>query len=87
MSLYCGIDLYSNKHVVTIIDENDKILFERRLPNKLETTFQFLSAYRDHIIGIAVASNYNWYWLVDGLMDAGYALRLVHTSATKQYEV
>ena len=86
MSFYCGIDLHSNNHVVTIIDEDDSIVFERRLPNKLETTLLCLSAYENKLIGIAVESTYNWYWLVDGLMDAGYALRLVNTSAIKQYE-
>jgi transposase len=86
MSLYCGIDLHSNNHVITIIDENDNKLFERRMPNKLETTLNWLSEYQDDVAGIAVESTYNWYWLVDGLMDAGYSLHLVNTSAVKQYE-
>ena len=29
---------------------------------------------------------YNWYWLVDGLMDAGYRVHLAHPSAIKKYE-
>ena len=33
-----------------------------------------------------VESTYNWYWLVDGLMEAGYRLHLANTSAIKQYE-
>jgi transposase len=33
-----------------------------------------------------VESTYNWYWLVDGLMDAGYEAHLVNTSAVKRYE-
>ena len=36
--------------------------------------------------GIAVESPFNWYWLVDGLMAAGYKLHLVNTAAVKQYE-
>ena len=31
-------------------------------------------------------STFNWYWLVDGLMDAGYPVSLVNTSAVQQYE-
>ncbi len=31
-------------------------------------------------------STYNWYWLVDGLMAAGYRVHLVNTAAVKQYE-
>jgi transposase len=33
-----------------------------------------------------VESTYNWYWLVDGLMAAGYRVHLVNTAAVKQYE-
>jgi len=32
-----------------------------------------------------VESTYNWYWLVDGLMDKGYPLHLANTLAIKQY--
>jgi transposase len=34
-----------------------------------------------------VESTYNWYWLVDGLMDAGYSsAHLANPAAIKQYE-
>jgi len=86
MSLYCAIDLHSNNHVITIIDDHDQKLFERRMPNKLDTTLDCLSPYQNELTGIAVESTYNWYWLVDGLMEAGYPLQLVNTAAVKQYE-
>ena len=28
---------------------------------------------------IVVESTFNWYWLVDGLQEAGYKVRLAHT--------
>jgi transposase len=31
-----------------------------------------------------VESTYNWYWLVDGLMDAGYRVHLANTTASEQ---
>ena len=31
MGLYCGIDLHSNNHVLTVIDETDRRVYERRL--------------------------------------------------------
>ncbi|HEY0376721.1 MAG TPA: hypothetical protein VGC87_07170, partial [Pyrinomonadaceae bacterium] len=31
-------------------------------------------------------STFNWYWLVDGLLEAGYRVQLVNTSAVRQYE-
>lgn len=33
MKLYCGVDLHSNNGVYVVIDENDKKLLHRRLPN------------------------------------------------------
>ena len=33
-----------------------------------------------------VESTYNWYWLVDGLMDQGHRVNLANTAAIQQYE-
>jgi transposase len=59
---------------------------EKRLPNKLEFSLALMAPYQDDITGIAIESTYNWYWLVDGLMDAGYQVHLVNTAAVKQYD-
>ena len=32
-----------------------------------------------------VESTYNWYWLVDGLMDADYRVHLANPAAIQQY--
>ena len=47
---------------------------------------QQLSAYQDSLQGIVVESTYNWYWLVDSLMDQGHKLHLANTAAIQQYE-
>jgi transposase len=86
MSLYCGIDLHSTNQVVVILDEEDRPVLERRLPNRLDVVLEELGAYREDLAGIAVESTYNWYWLVDGLMEADHSVSLVNTSAVKQYE-
>jgi len=86
MGLYCGIDLHSNNHVLTVIDEADRRVYERRLPNELAITKAALEPYRTELVAVAVESTFNWYWLVDGLMEAGYAVRLVNTAAVRQYE-
>ncbi len=36
MSFYSAIDLHANNHVLTIIDDQDKRVFEQRLDNGLE---------------------------------------------------
>lgn len=86
MALYCGIDLHSNNHVVVVIDECDRRLLERRLPNELPVTLRALEPYREDLRGVAVESTFNWYWLVDGLMAQGYPMSLVNTAvAAKRY--
>ncbi|SDW10019.1 hypothetical protein SAMN05421882_10031, partial [Nitrosomonas communis] len=54
MQHYCGIDLHSNNHVVVVIDEEDKRVFEKRLSNDLSLTLQALSPYQESLQGIAV---------------------------------
>jgi len=86
MKLYGAIDLHSNNNVTVVIDEQDKVVYEKRLPNDLAVIAQQLSAYQDSLQGIVVESTYNWYWLVDGLMDKGHKLHLANTAAIQQYE-
>ena len=85
MSLYCGIDLHSNNHLLVVSDEKDKRLFEERLPNNLNQTLAALKPYKRRLKGIVVESTFNWYWLVDGLMDAGYKVHLANPAGIQQY--
>ena len=82
---FCGIDLHSNNSVVVVTDETDKVLTNRRCPNDLTKILALLAPHRDELTGIVVESTYNWYWLVDGLIAAGYAVKLANTVAMKQY--
>lgn len=86
MKLYCGIDLHSNNHVIVVIDQNDTRIIEKRVPNDLRETLRILNPFVEHLSGVAIESTFNWYWLVDGLMDAGYPVMLVNTTAVKKYE-
>ena len=85
MKLYGGIDLHSNNSVIALLDEEDKPVYRRRLPNDLSVILGELASYRDKIEGLVVESTYNWYWLVDGLMEAGYQVHLANTTAIVQY--
>jgi transposase len=86
MRLYCGIDLHGNNNVISIIDEEGSVMFEKRLPNDLEKIRQALKPHREKIVGIVVESTYNWYWLVDGLMEDGYLVHLANPAAIQQYD-
>lgn len=85
MTLYCGIDLHSNNSQVALIDEMDQVVREKRLPNDFELINQYLAPYQDSLAGVVVESTYNWYWLVDGLMESGYPVHLANTLAIQQY--
>ena len=80
--LYVGMDLHSRNIYTGIIDKGFKRIFKRRLINDLPVIVDALEPFRNEIQGIAVESTYNWYWLVDGLMDAGYGcIHLANPSA------
>lgn len=86
MELYAAIDLHSNNSVVMVIDAQDRTLFAERLPNDLSAIVAALRSCPGTLHGVAVESTYNWYWLVDGLQDAGFTVHLVNTAAVKQYD-
>ena len=86
MKKYSGIDLHSNNNVVVITDESDAVLYRRRLRNELGEVLEALEPHRGELVGIAVESTYNWYWLVDGLQAAGYTVHLANTAAMKKYD-
>jgi transposase len=86
MKLYGGIDLHSNNSVIALLDEEDKVVYRRRLANDLAIVLAELAPFEDAIEGLVVESTYNWYWLADGLMAAGYRVHLANTAAIVQYE-
>ena len=87
MELYSGLDLHSRNTYIGILDTDFKRVFKKRISNKLDLILETLEPFRDQLKGFVVESTYNWYWLVDGLMDAGYGcVYLANPSAIKQYE-
>lgn len=84
--MYGGIDLHSNNSVVAVIDDADHIVAQKRLPNDVTKIVGFLSQWKGELAGVVVESTYNWYWLVDGLQDAGFIVHLANTAAIKQYD-
>ena len=72
MKLYGGIDLYSKNFVVAIINEQGEILTVKRLNNDMSVILSFLSPYKDNLKELVVESTFNWYWLVDALMDTEF---------------
>jgi transposase len=86
MTLYGGIDVHANNRVIALLDADDQVVAERRLPNDLNTILAYLAPPHAELAGLVVESTDNWYWLVDGLREAGYRVHLAHTTAIRQYE-
>jgi transposase len=85
MQLYTAFDLHSNNTYLGIIDENGKREFKRKLPNDPAVIIETLKPFKADIIGIAVESTYNWYWLVDLLMAEGYKVHLANPAEIQKY--
>lgn len=83
--LYAGSDLHGNSNFLGIIDAQGKRVFKKKMPNELVLIRQTLQPFQGELVGIAVESTYNWYWLVDGLMEEGYKVHLANPSAIQQY--
>ena len=75
--LYAGFDLHGNNNYLGIVDGDGKRVFKKELSNHMEWIREVLVAFEAELVGIAVESTYNWYWMVDGLMDKGYKVHLV----------
>lgn len=86
MKLYAAIDLHSNNSVVVVIDEEDRVMYQKRLPNDLGLILEALASFCGQLVGVVVESTFNWYWLVDGLMEAGYRVHLANPAAIQHYE-
>lgn len=86
MVLYAGIDLHSNNSMIVVQDEQDNVVGRKRLVNDLATVCEWLKPYREDLAGVVVESTYNWYWLVDGLLEQGYTVHLANTAALQPYD-
>jgi transposase len=88
MKLYAGMDLHSNNTYIGISDEDDRRVFKGRFPNQLSVILKVLEPYEPNIVGIVVESTFNWYWLVDGLMENVYKDRvhLAHPAGFQPYK-
>jgi len=85
MELYAGLDLHSRNTYIGIMDETFNRVFKKRVSNDLDQILQTLKPFKKRLKGFVVESTYNWYWLVDGLIEHGYPVHLANTLAIQQY--
>ena len=81
-----GLDLHSNNVMIGVINQEGKRVAHRKLECDLKAVTEFLKPLKPQLQSMAVESTFNWYWLVDGLMDAGYRVHLANPNAMQQYD-
>ncbi len=86
MKLYTGFDLHSSNNYLAIVDKKGKRVFKKKLRNDPKNILTALMPHKNNISGIVVESTYNWYWLVDLLMEEGYKVHLANPAAIQQYK-
>jgi len=57
--LYGGIDLHANNSVIVLIDEQEQVVSETRMPNDLSNILFHLRPFQARIHGLVVESTYN----------------------------
>lgn len=85
MLLYGGIDLHASSNHIALIDGDRRRVMRRKLANDPELILEVLKPYKADLVGVVVESTYNWYWLVDLLMDEGYKVHLANPCAIQRY--
>ena len=86
LQLYGGIDLHSTSNHIGIIDAQDRRVLKKKLPNDPRIIVATLEPFHRELVGVVVESTFNWYWLVDLLMEEGYRVHLANPSGMKRYE-
>jgi transposase len=79
------MDLHANNSVVVLLNAQDPVIYQKRFSHDLPTLLEALAPHPGEIEGVVVEATYNWYWLVDGLMEAGYRVHLANPAAMQQY--
>jgi transposase len=77
MQFYCGLDLSARTCQVCVIDEKISVLVQEKVPNEMPCIIDLIEPYKE-TLEVVVESSFNWYWLVDGLQEAGYDICLAH---------
>ncbi|MBW1947506.1 MAG: IS110 family transposase [Deltaproteobacteria bacterium] len=86
MELYAAFDLHATNSLLGIVDKDGRRLFKKKLCNDSQLILEVLRSRKEQIVGIAVESTFNWYWMVDALMEQGYRVHLANPSGIQRYE-
>jgi transposase len=84
--LYAGADLHGNNVFISVCDHNGGNVFRKRVKADLNAVNAALNPFWERIAALGVESTFNWYWLVDGLMEQGHPVKLGNPAKMTQYQ-
>ena len=80
---YIGIDLHRKRSQVAALDEQDELLFTRRVPTRPAELFEVLASVGEAPVEVVFEATFGWGWLADLLAEAGIPTHMAHPLATK----
>jgi len=83
---YAAIDLHSNNMTLVVMDPQGRVVKQAKLFCELPAVDAALQPFKKRLKAVVVESTFNWYWLVDGLEDLGYPVRLANPAGFEPYE-
>jgi len=85
MGLYAGCDLHAKSNYWGVVDGEGKRVFKKKLRNDAGAILEMLRGMGGDLVGVVVESTFNWYWLVDVLMEGGYWVHLANPTKMQKY--
>jgi transposase len=83
--LIAGIDLHGNNLVIGVINESGERLKHKKIDCDLKQVVDFLKPMKRQLKSMSVESTFNWYWLLDGLREQKYPIKLANPAKIEQY--
>jgi transposase len=81
MHRFVAIDLGARRLQVVIQDSEGEVLINSNIEARLDQVIDLLRRHDALSARVAIEAGFGWYWLADGLQDAGADVRLVHPAA------
>jgi transposase len=78
MTFYCGMDLSARGCQVCVVAEDLSCLLQQKVRNDLPALLRLIEPFKGSL-RVVVERTCDWYWLVDGLQEAGYDVCLAPT--------
>lgn len=81
--VYIGVDLHRKRSQVAALDQEGKLLFNRKVSTGPAAMQQVIDELRPQAIEVAFEATFGWGWFADQLAELGVPAHMAHPLATK----